>query len=182
MRTIAFEPGLPPAQAEAVQTVKAMQIANAVLIPRRRFWEEDGLGLSMLSDGPAGMVLAQAYDPDPNQINAFLVFARGPWAQFLDRRGPEAAKALILADIERARPAARGALDVVHYWSWSAYPHTAGAFSVFGPGQVSRLARAMAAPVGRITFAGEQNAALNRGLEGALEAGERGALELLDLL
>lgn len=182
MRTIAFEPGLPPAQAEAVQTVKAMQIANAVLIPRRRFWEEDGLGLSMLSDGPAGMVLAQAYDPDPNQINAFLVFARGPWAQFLDRRGSEAAKALILADIERARPAARGALDVVHYWSWSAYPYTAGAFSVFGPGQVSRLARAMAAPVGRITFAGEQNAALNRGLEGAFEAGERAALELLDLI
>jgi monoamine oxidase len=181
MRTIGFSPALEGAHYEAVNMLPFMQMAHAVLIPKTPFWEKDGLGLSMWSDGPAGMSLAQAYADDPDAVNAFLVFARGKWATYLDRQGPERAKALILADIENARPAARGQLDVVHYYSWSADPFSAGDWGVFAPGQVSRFFEGMIKPFGRIAFAGEHTAELNRGMEGAFEAAERAVFEIASI-
>jgi monoamine oxidase len=44
---------------------------------------------------------------------------------------------------------------------------------------VSDFGLAMAAPAGRIHFAGEHTAKLSTGMEGACESGERAAIEIL---
>ena len=47
------------------------------------------------------------------------------------------------------------------------------------PSQPSRMPGEIANPLGRIHFAGEYTALTNRGMEGAMESGERAALEVL---
>ena len=84
--------------------------------------------------------------------------------------------------MERIRPAAKGKLDVVAYKSWSRDPFAGGTWAVWGPGQISELAGAVAQPHGRIHFCGEHTSVTDRGMEGALESGERVALEVLELI
>jgi monoamine oxidase len=87
-----------------------------------------------------------------------------------------------VSSIENLRPAAKGKLDVAGYKSWNRDPFSAGDWAVFGPGQVSRFAGAMAAPHGRIHFCGEHTALANRGMEAAMESGERAAIEVLQVI
>jgi len=53
---------------------------------------------------------------------------------------------------------------------------------VFGPGQVAEFAGKLHVPHQRIHFCGEHTAVGNRGMEGAMESGERAAIEVLDAL
>ncbi len=51
---------------------------------------------------------------------------------------------------------------------------------MFGPGQVTKFARDMIIPHGRLHFAGEHTRRLDYGMEAAMESGERAAFEILD--
>ena len=48
--------------------------------------------------------------------------------------------------------------------------------------QLFEYANRIANPHQRIQFAGEHTSTINRGMEGAMESGERAALELMNLL
>jgi len=102
--------------------------------------------------------------------------------------GPDAASGTIAIplgetpdwpDMERLRPAAKGQLEVVEYKSWYRDPFSAGDWAVWKPGQVTAFAQDIAKSHGRIHFCGEHTAVANRGMEGAMESGERVALEVL---
>jgi monoamine oxidase len=80
-----------------------------------------------------------------------------------------------VSQIEQMRPAAKGALRVVAQQSWTRDPWSRGAWSYFRPGTVTRFLPAMFQPHGRLHFCGEQTATAARGMEGALESGERAA-------
>jgi len=59
-------------------------------------------------------------------------------------------------------------------------PFSGGDWVVWRPGQVSQFLRPLGEPAGRLHFCGEHTALSNRGLEGAMESGERAALEVLE--
>ena len=73
------------------------------------------------------------------------------------------------------RPAAKGALQVTAQHSWTRDPFAGGAWAYFHPGTVTAFLPAMLAPSGRVHFCGEQTSVSARGMEGALESGERAA-------
>lgn len=142
------------------------------------FWDEDKLAPGMWTDGPLGNVMPQRYGLDPNEITGFIVQARGNLALYWDRMGPDAAKALVVSQIEMLRPAAKGKVAAHSYFSWAGERFNGGDVSYFGPGQVKWLDE-MIKPAGRVHFCGEHTAQGARGLEGALESAERVALEVL---
>jgi monoamine oxidase len=90
-----------------------------------------------------------------------------------------AAGSAVIAEIERIRPAAAGALEFAALHSWGADPYAGGAWAYFRPGEVTRYAAKLGAPHGRLHFCGEHLAARSRGMEGAMESGERAAGEIL---
>ncbi len=47
------------------------------------------------------------------------------------------------------------------------------------PGQVAKFGDVLGKPQGRVHFAGDHTATLMTGMEGAMESGERAALEVL---
>jgi monoamine oxidase len=64
--------------------------------------------------------------------------------------------------------------------NWSRQPCQLGHIACRALGDIRRFGDILAAPYGRVLFAGDYTAVLNVGLEGAAESGERAALEILE--
>ncbi len=169
-------PSLPPLQAEAVRSVPLGQGVSVFLRIRRTFWEDDGFGSSLWSDAAAG----RAYDwttPSGRYIWAFLSGIASRPVRELD----DAATArYVLRVLERARPSMKGAVEPIGVMNWCRHPWSRGTFSYRRPGQIAKYGNVVAEPHGRLHFAGEHTAVLLPGLEGAMESGERAALEVLE--
>ena len=182
LRGIRIEPGLQGPQDVAVKTLPYMVNTLVFMVPTRRFWESDGLAPAMWTDGLFGTLVPQQFGSDPKEVTGFVANPRGIAGAWLDRLPPEEAKARVLAEIERLRPAAKGALRVVAMHSWATDRHSAGDWAVYQPGQVAAFGRHVADVAGRLHFCGEHTARANRGMEGAFESGERAAIEVLEKL
>jgi monoamine oxidase len=180
LRSVRFDPVLPALQAEAVSLLGYSTAFQAHFVADRPFWLEDGMPANMWTDGPAGRFAALRYGADPNAVTSFLAFVNGAQGDRLDRMDPNAAAQEILDFLARVRPSTRGALRPVKTLSWQRDPFSGGIYSAWKPGQITRYAATIGAPHGNILFAGEHTAMLNRGMEGAMESGERAALEALE--
>ncbi len=179
LRRIRLDPLLPPAQARAVNTLDSQVINQAHMVAKSPFWEEDGLAPSMFSDGLVSSLVGEHKGESPEEVTSLTAWIRGHKAALLDQMPTADAKAAVIADLERARPAAAGKLEIVEYKSWYRDPFSSGDWAVWQPGQVSSIAPVVGNAHGRIHFCGEHTAVSNRGMEGALESGERSALEIL---
>jgi monoamine oxidase len=182
LRHVALDPLPPPAQWTAIQTLGAKPITQFHLVPRRRFWESDGLSPAFWTDGIAGSVLANREGADLREVTSLTVWCSARNARHLDRFPRAEAARMVVAEIERLRPAARGALEVAAVHSWEQDPFAGGTWAIFRPGQVAAFAAAMSRPHGRISFCGEHTAIGARGMEAALESAERVSLEVLQQL
>lgn len=178
LRNIKVLPALEGKQAQAVGQLGYQPISMVFIVATSPFWEEDKLAPGMWTDGLLGNVMPQRYGATMEEITGFIVQARGNLALYWDRMGPEAAKAMVVRQIEELRPAARGKVAAHSYFSWAGERFNGGDVSYFGPGQVGWLAE-MIRPAGRVHFCGEHTAQAARGLEGALESAERAAVEVL---
>ncbi|MEM1230164.1 MAG: NAD(P)/FAD-dependent oxidoreductase [Pseudomonadota bacterium] len=182
LRLCALDAPLHPQQRAAIYRLGYTNVTHLHFVPTRRFWEDDELPPSMWTDGPAARFMALRNDPaNPKDITSFIAFANDRVAAHLDRLGAERASAFVLSELARLRPSTRGALRFVKYWSWQLDPFAGGAYASWRPGQLSTLARHVAQPAGRIHFAGEHTAFANRGMEAAMESGERAALAVAAL-
>lgn len=178
LRHVAIDPLPPAVQNAAIRTIRYVPITQVHIVPKKKYWESDGLNPNMWTDGIAGTVYAQRFGPDPDEVMSVTAWARGLDAQYLDLLGPEAAGRAVVAELERLRPAAKGALKVAKVRSWATDPFAAGVWSTFGPGEVKAFASEIAKPHGRLFFCGEHTALASRGMEGALESAERAAVEV----
>ncbi|MGE0582960.1 MAG: flavin monoamine oxidase family protein [Steroidobacteraceae bacterium] len=180
LRLLSIEPAFSGLQAEAIATLPyhhAFQVHYAIEKP---FWEKDGLPPSFWSDGPIERFNALDYGPG-GSISSFLHYSNGDSTERFDRMDSNAAAQFILSEVERIRPAAKGALRVLKTVSWQQSPFSGGAYASWMPGQITRFADAMRRPHQRMFMCGEHTSTLARGMEGALESGERAALELLSV-
>ncbi|MEM7705059.1 MAG: FAD-dependent oxidoreductase [Pseudomonadota bacterium] len=182
VRDLTLTPALEGEQRRAVRTLSYMRNTLVFLQPRKSFWEADELSPSMWTNGGLGSVMAQRFGDDPAEVTGLVVNTRGWVADRLDRMGSKAAQDFAVAEIERLRPAAKGSLEAVGFHSWWLDPHNAGDWAIFAPGQVSDFVPTMAKPHGRLHFCGEHTAQMNRGMEGAMESGERVAMEIAQQL
>ena len=179
VRAIRIAPPLAGTQAEAVANLAAQPMTQIYFNCRSNFWEADGYAPSMFTDGVAGMVAAARRADNPQEVTGLTAWAMGRNAKRLDALCAEQAAALVVAEIEAARPAARGQLEAIGRQSWGASRFAGGGWAYFRPGQLSRFGTAMGRPHGRLRFCGEHLARDNRGMEGAMESGHRAADEIL---
>jgi len=179
LRHVALDPLPPPVQNKAIKTLGHIPITQFHLIPKKPFWESDGLSPSMWTDGMLGMVIAQKYGEVDDRVTSLTVWCRGLAAQYIDRFGLQEGGRMIIAEFERLRPAAKGQLELGAAHSWAADPFAAGDWAIYEPGQVNEFRNAIAQPHQRLFFCGEHTSVGSRGMEGALESAERVSLEVL---
>lgn len=181
LRHVHVNPYLEGKQALAVDQLGYTPVFQVHFVPTREFWLEDKLPPSMWTDQTPGRFMALKYDKkNPDKVTSYISFVNGEMALYLDRMTPEQATQTILNDLARIRPTTKGALKPVKVWSWNRSPFAGGAYAYWKPGQITRFSKEMREPWHRIHFAGEHTAVLARGMEGAMESGERAAFEIMD--
>ncbi|MDX2145184.1 MAG: NAD(P)/FAD-dependent oxidoreductase [Rhodospirillaceae bacterium] len=179
LRLVRIEPGLTGLQAEGVAGLDYTPVFQVHFVPTKKYWEMDGLPPSMWTDRAPGRFMAlKNNSADPNEVTTCLSFVNGAMAKFMDRLAPEDAVDFILRELADMRPSTKGALRHVKTWSWNRNVFAGGAYAYWQPGQITRFARDLGKPRGWLHFAGEHTAVTNRGMEGAMESGERAALEV----
>jgi monoamine oxidase len=179
LRDVEFRPGLSAVKNAAAVEGEYYATTKFYLRPKTKFWENDGLAASMWTDGPVERVFAMTDAND--EVHTLLVWINGAGGRRIDQLEPEAAKALVLEQMARMRPASKGQLEVVGYHAWGRTPFIGGCGLSFAAGQVSRLAADLPAAEGRIHFAGEHTRRSEFGMESAMESAERVAQEILSL-
>jgi monoamine oxidase len=177
---IAIDPALPEPQAEALRQLPSQPLTQVYFVPRAKFWERDGFAPSLFTDSRAGMIAAARNGANPREVTCITAWITGRTAAALDGLAPAAIGRAVSDEITRIRPAAKDALEFVALHSWGADPYARGAWVYFRPGDVTRFAGIIGRAHGRLHFCGEHLALENRGMEGAMESGERAASEILE--
>jgi monoamine oxidase len=177
LRHVSMRPALPALQGEAVAACAYGGTTHVILEVKQPFWESDGYGPSMYTDGPLERVFSPR-QPD-GRIPFLRVWINGYAADRLDQIPSAELGQWVLREFERIRPAARGKLAVRAAFSWGAEPYIRGHRHVFLPGQVNRFAREMDRPWQRVHFAGEHLRRVEVGMEGAMETADRAVVEVL---
>ncbi len=179
LRLLRFDPPLEGLQSEAVAKLGYATTTQLHFSIERPYWEDDGLPPNMWSDEFFGQLLAYAHGPN-GEITSACAWLTGPNALRADRLPADVLTREVLDSIAKARPSTKGALKPIGNWSWQQDQFAGGTWCAWRPGQVSRYVNVMAQPTGRIHFSGEHTARLDRGMEGALESGERAAFEIME--
>jgi monoamine oxidase len=182
LRRVRIDPLIKGVKALAINTLQSQQVNLLHLLIKKPFWEEDGRNPNIFSNGLAGMVIPERKGKTPRDITSLTIWIRGRNATWMDTLDPKDATAAIMEDFYRIRPAARGNVEPGAYHSWYHDQFSAGDWAVWAPGQVTAFASEVGKPHGRIHFCGEHTAVSNRGMEGAMESGERAAFEILGLV
>ena len=79
----------------------------------------------------------------------------------------------------RSGPRPGGRLDFLGLRAWGRDPFARGGWAFFRPGEVNRFASVMGRAHGPVRLCGEHLARAARGMEGAMESGERAARDIL---
>jgi len=183
LRHVAIDPYLEGKQAQAVDQLGYTPVFQVHFLPTREFWREDKLPPSMWTDQSPGRFMALKNDPNkPDKVTSYISFVNEEMALYLDKMTHQQAIKTILDDLARMRPSTKGALKPLKVWSWNRDPFAGGAYAYWKPGQITSFSKEMRQPWERIHFAGEHTAVLARGMEGAMESGERAAFEVMDRL
>ncbi len=177
---VEFEPGLPAHRAQLCQRYPMGATTKVFVTYERPFWREAGRsGEAVSSLGPLSATFDNsAHDGPPWMLVGFLVGAAG---RALCARPADERRRAVLAHLVRLHgPRAAEPLAYVEQ-DWSAEEWTRGCpVGSATPGTWTQLGHALRAPVGRVHWAGTETAREWNGyLEGALEAGDRAAREIL---
>ncbi len=177
-RRIAFTPPLAGHQAEAVALMPYNNQSQIWFEVKAPYWEEDGLGASMWTDGPL-QYIRQQIEPDGSRV-LMSAIASSKKAARLDAMAPQERGEFALQEIERIRPSARGKLEVIGVHSWSQGQGAGGCSFELPVGRAVDWVNAMGKPHGRVHFAGEHLRQVELGMEAAMESGERAMIEIAE--
>ena len=92
------------------------------------------------------------------------------------------ASAYILKQLTLLRPSLKNSIKPVLSWSWQNQLTASGTYVAWQPGAIKKFASVVAKPIPPLFFAGEYTAKTDRGMEGAMESGERAAAEVINYL
>lgn len=177
---IELEP-MPPGRPQLAERLRPGALTKCMALYEEPFWRADGLsGESVTDSGPVTLT----FDSSPRDSSAgvLLGFVGGPEARELaalpvaERRGP------VLACFERLYgPRAAQPVEYAEQ-TWAEEEFSGGGpTSNFGPGGWTACGPALREPSGRLHWAGTETATVWSGyMEGALQAGERVASEVLE--
>lgn len=177
---IAFSPGLPAARDQVLQRFAMGATVKVMAMYERAFWREKGLsGEAVFTEGPVSVVFDNT--SHDGKVPCLLAFIVGDPARTWSERA-EASRRLEVIDRLAAAfgPEAKQPITIVEQ-DWSTEVWTRGCpVANLGPGTMRAAGGLPRAPVGRVFWAGTETAVEWTGyMEGALEAGDRAAQEVL---
>ncbi len=178
---IRFTPFLPHARDAIHQRMPMGSVIKCWIAYQAPFWREKGLNAFISSDKSG---FSPCFDVSPpGGLGLIAGFFDASEASIWSARSADERKTEVLDVLTRSLgPEARVPLDYVEN-DWTTDRWSRGCYAAYAPpGVWTRFGSALRAPVGRIHWAGTETAtAYNGYVEGAIEAGERAANEIIHL-
>lgn len=178
MSHIRFVPGLPNRLGEAVKKLAYGRVTQIHLEVLKPFWESEGLLPYMWSDGPLERMFPQD-EKGTGQAESLTLWINGAGTARWDTMNDRDAARLVADELTKIYPASQGSVRMVRRIAWHLSPLAGGSWANWHPGQITRYAPILGIPQGRLHFAGEHTGRTLRGMEAAMESGERVATEIL---
>ena len=175
-----FAQPLPAMRDQLLQRVPMGSVIKCVAVYDRPFWRERGLSGEAVSDrGPVRLTFDDsAHDGSQHALVGFLL---GETARAWTGRDPDARRRAVLESLAALfGPEARAPTEYADQ-DWITEELSAGCYvGVMPPGVMTTVGHALREPCGRLHWAGTETATTWNGyLDGAIEAGERAAEELV---
>ncbi|MBX3273696.1 MAG: flavin monoamine oxidase family protein [Sandaracinaceae bacterium] len=171
-------PHPPPLRDQLLARMPMGAVIKCLAVYDRPFWRERGLsGEGLSTDGPVRLAFDDsAHDGSQHALVGFLL---GATATALPE--PRARREAVLASL--AQMFGHEAQDPLHYvdQDWTRERESLGGYvGVMAPGVMTTCGRALREPWGRVHWAGTETATEHAGyMDGAIQAGERAAAEVL---
>ncbi|MFC4294657.1 flavin monoamine oxidase family protein [Novosphingobium tardum] len=180
---IEHSPPMPALRDALTQRMPMGTAIKMMLIYDRPFWRDEGLSGFALTDQDVPQLM---FDNSPEDASCGILvgFTEGSAARrWIDRSEGERRGAAVETVAGCFGQAARDVRDYIEL-SWMNEEYSRGCYAgVMPPGVWTTFGRALREPVGRIHWAGTETATFWPGyVEGALQAGERAATEVAQLL
>lgn len=175
---IKIEPELPELQQRAIDEIPYLPSTVFYFTSSEPFWEQDGLPPTMWTTSILERIFALASNTEP--VAVFWGLINGNNALSFDMLSRAQQEQTILMEMARIRPASQGKITIHKIHSWTAYPHSRGAWAYWKPGQISQFGSIYKNAHQNLHFAGEHTATYAAGIEGAFESGERAAFAILE--
>lgn len=179
LERIAFSPRLPGARLRLAQGAPLSPVIKCALAYEQPFWRQAGFsGEAYRLDGTVRAVVD--HTSAGGEQPALMAFIVGDAARAASGMDPDVLRARVTGEVaELFGDRARAVIDY-QAKDWPADPWSTGCVAVMGRGMPERVWRALREPVGRLHFAGTETATRwPHYLDGAIEAGERAAEEVL---
>jgi len=178
LRDVVFDPPLPAQKRDVVDMLPYRDATRFLLQTRSRFWHAEGLSGAARTDMPAE--IWEASTGQPGEEGLLSVTAGG--AEFARRMAAAGGAERLRLGVEMAADAfPKGAEEFQKgiTQNWTEERWSKGAFAVTYPGQLTQWWSHMAAPEGRLHFAGEHVSPWPGWMEGAVWSAERATQEIL---
>lgn len=177
---IAFEPPLPERRQRLQAELAMGSVCKCIVGYDRPFWRERGISGEGISNGRWARLFFDATSQSADG-GALVAFVFSDAAKEFGSKPELERRQLIVEDLRRLYGPEAGQPTWYVDKDWTAEPFSGGCYSaLFAPGQVTELGQALRAPSGLLHFAGCETATRWVGyMDGALQAGERAADEIL---
>ncbi|XP_050792564.1 amine oxidase [flavin-containing] A [Gopherus flavomarginatus] len=180
---IHFNPELPSERNQLIHRLPMGSVIKCMMYYKEAFWKKMDYCASMLIEDEEAPISITLDDSKPDgSVPAIIGFILTRKAYRLARVSKEERKRKI-CELYAKVMGSEEALHPVHYEekNWSEEQYSGGCYTAyFPPGIMSQYGRTIRQPLGRIYFAGTETATQWSGyMEGAVQAGERAAREIL---
>uniref|UniRef100_A0A8C9M9Y1 Amine oxidase n=1 Tax=Panthera tigris altaica TaxID=74533 RepID=A0A8C9M9Y1_PANTA len=181
-----FKPELPSERNQLIQRLPMGSIIKCMMYYKEAFWKKnDYCGCMIIQDEEAPVSITLDDTKPDGSLPAIMGFILARKADRLAKLHKEIRKKKI-CELYAKVLGSQEALHPVHYEekNWCEEQYSGGCYTAyFPPGIMTQYGRVIRQPVGRIYFAGTETATHWSGyMEGAVEAGERAAREVLNAL
>ena len=172
LNRIAFHPSLPADQSAAAEELQYARITKTQMLFSRRFWPAEDF--SLLTDRIAHQFFHTTLS-QPGQRGILCNYSTGDKADVIAAQSDAGRERLLLADLAGVPGADCAQLLATVCMPWQRDELTAGAYAVYGPGEISRIRPLLRQPHGCIAFAGDHLGDDHGYMEGAVASGEAAA-------
>ncbi|XP_013916090.1 PREDICTED: L-amino-acid oxidase-like [Thamnophis sirtalis] len=174
-RRISFEPPLPPKKAHALRSIHYRSGTKIFLTCTKRFWEADGIhGGKSTTDLPSRFI----YYPNHNftsGVGVILAYVIADDANFFQALDIKSMGDIVINDLSFIHQLPKEEIQALCYPSvfkkWSLDKYAMGSITTFTPYQLQDFSESLAAPVGRIYFAGEHVAKVHGWVDNTIKTG-----------
>jgi len=177
LRDIEVLPPWSQPKAAAIRNLYLSPVARVFVQTKTRSWERHGLHGFATVDQPMELWSPTHNQPGTRGILMSYMYER--MARDYSAKTPRAQIDGTIELFEQVHPGVREDFETAATWSWSNEPYSRGAFLMVKAGEFPQLAH-VAAPEGRMHFAGEHTSPWPGWIQGALHSGLRAANEVND--